>query len=76
MDERNRLFLTSSDWQTSQEQHRDGTPVEVPVPKNKISIIGRFGQSLKNQYPSWLFIVRIGLGRVKKWGLKFFVYGN
>ena len=38
IDERKRLFRGSFDRQTSQSQHREGTPVEVPVPKNRISI--------------------------------------
>jgi len=48
-------------------QQRDGTPVEVPVPKNKISIIFvSIRSGLKNQCSRWLFIVRIGFVRVKE----------
>ena len=39
IDERSLLFLESFDRQTLQVQQGEGTPVEVPVPRNKISII-------------------------------------
>ena len=39
IDERKRLFLLSSDLQTSQSQHNEGMPVDVPDPKNRIFII-------------------------------------
>ena len=35
-----RLFFGSSDKQTSQLQHMEGTPVEVPVPRNNIFMAG------------------------------------
>ena len=38
MEERNRLFLGLTDRQTLQLQHRDGTPVDVPDPRNRIFI--------------------------------------
>ena len=37
-EDRKRLLRGSFDRQTSQSQHSEGTPVEVPVPKNRISI--------------------------------------
>jgi len=38
IEDRKRLLRGSFDRQTSQSQHSEGTPVEVPVPKNRISI--------------------------------------
>jgi len=39
MDERRRLFFLSSDRHTLQLQHREGTPVDVPEPRNRMFII-------------------------------------
>ena len=39
MEERNRLFLGLIDRHTSQSQHREGIPVDVPDPRNSIFII-------------------------------------
>ena len=39
IEERKRLFLMLSDWQMLQSQHKEGMPVDVPEPKNKIFIL-------------------------------------
>ena len=50
MDERRRLFLGSSDRHTSQSQHSEGMPVDVPDPRKRMFMVNQ-GCPLSSSMP-------------------------